>query len=236
MAPKKGAQAGGQTKKAGKKMKLVDPNTPVNMDVIPCAGVAWRHSRLSEGDLEVMEASGLIPPRVMSEWRSAVGQGIPFETRPDEVLVFALFFERGMGLPLHPFVVDLLQFYGLHPIHINPNSCSMISTFIHWCEAFAGIQPHFNFFRHLHRVQHQPSSANPSLVGGAGFQYQYNHADEFFKANYNDSNKDWKQDWFFMKNLGNTIGERPVRRPAQRICWNAKLSDEELHDIEELKL
>ena len=38
-----------------------------------------------------------------------------------------------------------------------------------------------------------------------------------------------------MKNLGNTIKERPVKRPAQRICWNAKLSDEELSDIEELK-
>ena len=137
-----------------------------------------------------MEASGLIPPRIISEWRTACRQGIPFETRPDEVLVFAPFFERGMGLPLHPFVVGLLQFYGLHPVHINPNSCAIISTFIHWCEAFAGIPPHFNFFRYLHRVRHQPSATNASLVGGAGFQYQQYRAEKFFKASYNDSNKD----------------------------------------------
>ena len=95
--------------------------------------------------------------------------------------------------------------------------------------------PHFNFFQYLHRVRHQPSASNPSLVGGAGFQYQQYRAEEFFKANYNDSKKDWKQDWFFMKNLGNTIKEHPVKRPAQRPCWNAKLTDEELGDIEALK-
>ena len=38
-----------------------------------------------------------------------------------------------------------------------------------------------------------------------------------------------------MKNLGNSIKERPVKRAAQRLCWNAKLTDEELHDIEALK-
>ena len=38
-----------------------------------------------------------------------------------------------------------------------------------------------------------------------------------------------------MKNLGNTIREHPVKRPAQKPCWNAKLTDEELGDIKALK-
>ena len=38
-----------------------------------------------------------------------------------------------------------------------------------------------------------------------------------------------------MRNIGNTIGERPVKRPARRACWNAKLTNEELSDIEDLK-
>ena len=38
-----------------------------------------------------------------------------------------------------------------------------------------------------------------------------------------------------MKNLGNTIGERLVKHLVQRACWNAKLTNEELSDIELLK-
>ena len=38
-----------------------------------------------------------------------------------------------------------------------------------------------------------------------------------------------------MKNLGNSIEERPVKCPVQRPCWNAKLTEEELGDIEALK-
>ena len=146
MAPKKDIHAGGRTKKSAKKKKLVDPKAPIDMGSIPTVGAVWRRSHLNDGDLEVMEASSLILPWVISEWWTALGQGIPFETRSDEVLVFAPFFERGIGLPLHPFVIGLLHFYGLHPIHTNPNSCSIISNFIHWCEAFAGIPPHFIFF------------------------------------------------------------------------------------------
>ena len=169
MTPKKDLQASGRIKKVSTKKKLVDTTTPVDIDSIPTAGAAWHKSRLNNGDLEVMKASSLIPPRIISEWRTAEGQGIPFETQPDEVLVFASFFERGMGLPLHTFVIGLLRFYDLHPIHINHNSCSIISNYIHYCEAFVGIPPHFGFFRHLYRCHHQPSSSNPSLVGGTGF-------------------------------------------------------------------
>ena len=131
MAPKKDTQAGGRMKKADKKKKLVDPKALVDMDSIPTAGAAWRSSRLRHGDLKVMEATGLIPPKVISEWRTVHGCVIPFETSPNEVTVFAPFFEHGFSLPLHPFVVGLLRFYGLHPIHVNPNSCSIITNFIH---------------------------------------------------------------------------------------------------------
>ena len=37
-----------------------------------------------------------------------------------------------------------------------------------------------------------------------------------------------------MKNLRNNIEERPVKCSAHRPCWNAKLNDQELSDIEGL--
>ena len=95
MPPKKDTQVGGRHKKAAKKKKLVDTKVAVDVDSIPTPGAAWHRSRLNDGDLEVMEASSLILPRVISEWQSALGQGIPFETRPDEVLVFTPFLNAG---------------------------------------------------------------------------------------------------------------------------------------------
>ena len=67
MAPKKDTQAGGRVKKSAKKKKVIDPKGPLDMDSIPTAGTAWRRSRLNDGDLEVMEVSSLIPPRIISE-------------------------------------------------------------------------------------------------------------------------------------------------------------------------
>ena len=95
-------------KKVAKK-KLVDSKTPVDLDSIPTAGAAWRPSRLRDGDLEVMEAAGLIPLKIISEWHTDHGHGIPFETSPNEVTVFTPFFEHGFGLPLHHFVIGLLR-------------------------------------------------------------------------------------------------------------------------------
>lgn len=58
-------------------------------------------------------------------------------------------FEHGFGLPYCSFFRGLLHFYGLELINLNPNSILDIAIFIHLCEAFLGIRPHFNPFRYL---------------------------------------------------------------------------------------
>ena len=66
MAPKKDTQVGGRHKKAAKKKKLADTKMAMDIDSIPTPGAAWRRSRLNDGDLEVMEASSLISPQIIS--------------------------------------------------------------------------------------------------------------------------------------------------------------------------
>jgi hypothetical protein len=86
----------------------------------------------------------------------------------DEIISFYHFFERGLALPTCSFFHGLLYFYGLELHYLNPNSICHIAIFIHFCEAFLGIESHWDLFRYLFRVKPQPTSKNPSIVGGAG--------------------------------------------------------------------
>jgi hypothetical protein len=49
----------------------------------------------------------------------------------------------GTALPVSPFFRGLLDFYSLNLTHLNPNFVLQIAVFVHLCEAFLGIIPHF---------------------------------------------------------------------------------------------
>src|SRR5436190_21017183 len=70
-------------------------------------------------------------------------------TNTSEVVVFEPFFYRGFALPTSKFFRGLLHFYEIKLVNLNPNSILHISTFIHLCEAFLGVQPYFALFRHI---------------------------------------------------------------------------------------
>jgi hypothetical protein len=44
------------------------------------------------------------------------------------------------------------------------------AIFIHLCEAFLGIEAHFNLFYYLFHLKPQPNEKVLALLGGAGFQ------------------------------------------------------------------
>jgi hypothetical protein len=76
------------------------------------------------------------------EWKVAVGKEFPTEDVKEQV-VFALFFERGFNLPARDFFRGLLFYYKLEMVHLVPNSITVVSTFIDFCEAYLGISSHF---------------------------------------------------------------------------------------------
>jgi hypothetical protein len=52
--------------------------------------------------------------------------------------------ERWFGVPAGDFLRGLLHFYRIELVHLAPNSITIISTFVHLCEAYLGIVPHFH--------------------------------------------------------------------------------------------
>ena len=94
--------------------------------------------------------------------------GVPTEDRT-ETVVFRSFYEKGFMLPVGAFFRRLLFFYGLEVTHLKPYSIAQIAIFIHLCEAFLGIAPHFNLWRALYHLRGYPSAAHCDVVGGATF-------------------------------------------------------------------
>jgi len=124
----------------------------------------WTLSCTREAELERMVTVGVPPDRVTGGWRPAIGE--PFPTpNTDEVVVFEDYFWRGLGFPVHPFLRDLLVFWSISLCNLHPNTILHISIFIHFCEAFLGILPHFNLFRHLFWLK-KKGGGGSKVVGG----------------------------------------------------------------------
>jgi hypothetical protein len=76
------------------------------------------------------------------------GEEFPTEGT-DETVVFLAYIECGFGVLVGDFFCGLLFFYRIELVHLVPNAITIISSFIHLCEAYLEIAPHFHLWRHL---------------------------------------------------------------------------------------
>jgi hypothetical protein len=130
----------------------------------------WKKSKVKTEDLWPLLNSGFIREKEVDMWRAAAGDPYPMEKAEDEIPMFARFAERGLALPASDFFKGLLGYYGVEYLNLNPNDIFHTAVFVHFCEAFLGIKPHWILFRKFFRVKPQPSASNPRVVGGAGIQ------------------------------------------------------------------
>jgi hypothetical protein len=90
----------------------------------------------------------LLRPKVEVEWKAVVGEEIPTEDVKEQG-VFMSYFEHGFNLLVGDFFRGLLFYYKLELAHLIPISTTVVSVFIHFCEAYLGISAHFFLWRHL---------------------------------------------------------------------------------------
>ena len=108
----------------------------------------WVPSLMGEMELNEMVEVGVLPDRITAGWRRTDGE--PYlMPHTDELVVLEDYFWHGLGLPIHPFLQDLLEYWGVSLCSLNLNTILHISMFIHFCEVYLGILPHFNLFRHF---------------------------------------------------------------------------------------
>jgi hypothetical protein len=99
-------------------------------------------SIILESNLLHLVDVGVLPPKELCSWQICRGVTVPTEDTHESV-VYVPFLIRGLPLLISPYFHGLLDFYDLNLTHLNPNSILQVSIFIHLCEAYLRILPHF---------------------------------------------------------------------------------------------
>jgi hypothetical protein len=103
------------------------------------------------------------------------GEEFPMEGT-DETVVFITHIECGFGILAGDFLHGLLYFYRIELVHLVPNSITIISIFIHLCEAYHDIAPHFHLWCHFFELK---KTGKVGVVGGVSFMLHWNMKSEY---------------------------------------------------------
>jgi hypothetical protein len=125
---------------------------------------------VTEEQIEALVDRGLLRPKTEVGWRPAIDEEFP-TVGTGETIVFLVHIERGFGVPAGDFLHGLLFFYHVELVHLVPNSVTIISTFIHLCEAYLGIVSHFHLWRHFFELK---KTGKVGVVGSVGFMLRWN--------------------------------------------------------------
>jgi hypothetical protein len=194
----------------------------------------WKKSKAKTKDLFALLNRGFPREKEVDMWRAAVGDPYPMEKNPDEIPMFTRFAERGLSLPASDFFKGLLGYYGIEYLNLNPNGIFHTTVFVHFCEAFLGIKPHWILFRKFFRVKPQPSASNPRVVGGGGIQTREDAAEQYLSYKLIDSNQDWKAKWFYVTNHHSELPKPSGKQPKHRPWWNSEPTMQEGLQLPEL--
>jgi hypothetical protein len=159
-SPSKTAKAASGKKRAREEAARSTAGTPPVSPPRPDPNREWKKSKAKTEHLLALLNSGFLREKEVDMWRAATGDPYPMEKNPDEILMFTRFAERGLSLPASDFFKGLLGYYGIEYL-LNSNGIFHTTVFVHFCEAFLGIKPHWILFWKFFRVKPQPSASNP---------------------------------------------------------------------------
>jgi hypothetical protein len=225
-----GGKKRGRDEAAGSAAGAAPPMSPPRPD----PNREWKKSKAKTEDLLALLNSGFIQDKEVDMWRAAAGDPYPMEKSEDENLMFAHFAERGLALPASNFFKGLMGYYGIEYLNLNPNGIFHTAIFVHFCEAFLRIKPHWILFRKFFRVKPQPSASNPRVVGGAGIQMWEDAAEQYLSYKLIDSNQDWKAKWFYITNHHLGLPKPSGKQPKHRPWWNTEPTMQEGIQLPEL--
>jgi hypothetical protein len=188
--------------------------------VVPDPSTVWETSTVTKEQIQSLANRGLLRPKEQVGWRLAAGEEFPTEGT-GETAVFLVHIERGFGIPTGDFLRELLHFYRIELVHLAPNSIMIISTFIHLCEAYLSMAPHFHLWRHFFELKKMGKGA---VVGSVGFMLRWKMKSEYIDLTLPDNTTDWKQGWFYLDNPAPALRERTGRVPVPGPKWTNQLA------------
>jgi hypothetical protein len=163
-----------------------------------------------------------------SEWGATrIWHGrTPWHTLPMTVQPFFLFsIFVGLVPPFSPFLLAILETYGIQAIHLHPKSIALLAVFAYACEAWIGIKPSVAYFRHLFSLRSSglnQSSGCVSFIATAGTEC------DFIDLKWMKKVEDFRSRWLVVDTLEESelflITEVP---PAKLTTWVSEALPEE---------
>jgi hypothetical protein len=236
-SPSKGAKAGvgaGKKRSRNEAEGSAQGSTPPTSPPCPNPNKEWKKSKMKTEDLLALVNNGFLREKEMDMWRAAASDPYPMEKNCDEVPMFVRFVERGLALLASDFFKGLLKYYGIEYLNLKPNGIFHISVFVHFCEAFVGIKPHWILFRKFFRVKPQPSANDLRVVREASIRMREDAADQYLAYKLIDSNQDWKAKWFYVTNHHPELPKPSGKKPKHRVWWNTESTMQEGIQLPEL--
>jgi hypothetical protein len=152
--------------------------------------VAWVRLMMTEAKMQARVDQGLLRSKTEVEWRATAGEEFPSEDVKEQV-IFASFLERGFNLTAGDFFRGLMYY-------LVPNSITVVSTFIHFCEAYLGIPPHFTLWRYFFCVKGTGKRSGP--MGVVMFNLRSGLKAEWIDTDHPDNTSGWRSEWFYIVN------------------------------------
>jgi hypothetical protein len=120
----------------------------------------------------------------------------PQDTLPVTAQPFFLFSVFAGLVPLFsPFLLVILETYGIQAVHLHPKSITLLVVFAYACEAWIGIKPSVAYFRHLFSLRSSglnQSSSYVSFIATAGTE------GDFIDLKWTKKVEDFRSRWFFV--------------------------------------
>jgi hypothetical protein len=82
---------------------------------------------------------------------------------PARGVLFAYYVVVGLVPPVSPFLLRVLEFYGVQLQHLSPHSFILVAIFIHFYGMFIGVRPSIPIFRLFHMLHWAGKGTN--LIG-----------------------------------------------------------------------
>ncbi|KAK1698934.1 hypothetical protein QYE76_015631 [Lolium multiflorum] len=89
------------------------------------------------------------------------------QPEPGERVVFGAHLDRGLGLPASTFFRRFLDHFGLQPHHLPANACVLLSCYVAFMEAYAGLWPDIDFWSRLFFLKAQTTEGRLRACGAA---------------------------------------------------------------------
>ena len=123
----------------------------------------WDGSVVDDDLIQFLREMRRLPGANLVRARAAPAREISPVPEEGERVIFRSHLMRGLGLPASGFFRSFLEFHGLQPHHLTPNTVVLLAAFATLCEGFLGVLPTIKLWGEWARALRPPS---PRLLVG----------------------------------------------------------------------